>query len=512
MATPAEKLGQSLKELHALQKNGIVAIRSSDLSRTHRVRLVKNGFLQEIIRGWYIPSSPTEPSGESTIWYASFWDFCEAYLNKRFGKYWCLSPEQSLLLHTENWAIPKQLLVRSEKADNKIITLPFNTSLLIARLVIPPKVELQEKQGLKIFSLSSALISCSPQFFIHSSTEARIALSMIKDASELLPFLLEKGQSTVASRLIGAFRNIGNNRIADNILKTMQAAGYDIRENDPFQRSSPTTFSKHVESPAVKRLQILWQQMRNDIITRSFNVKSLSSLHTLSKLKAYLHKVDEIYAFDAYHSLSIEGYQVSEKLIEKVKNNKWNPDKDENDRNHRNALAARGYWQAFNSVKQSIEKVFKGENAGNVALCDHGDWYRELFAPSVTAGILKTSELIGYRNSPVYIRRSRHIPPTPEVVRDLMPAFFDLLMDEEEGFVRIVLGHFLFVYIHPYTDGNGRIGRFLMNLMAASAGYPWIIVPVEQRTLYMNALEEASIHQNIIPFCDFLITEILKGK
>jgi len=56
MATPSEKLAQSLEILHELQKQEQVAIRSRDLTRTHRERLVKNGFLQEVMKGWYIPS------------------------------------------------------------------------------------------------------------------------------------------------------------------------------------------------------------------------------------------------------------------------------------------------------------------------------------------------------------------------------------------------------------------------------------------------------------------------
>ena len=55
-------------------------------------------------------------------------------------------------------------------------------------------------------------------------------------------------------------------------------------------------------------------------------------------------------------------------------------------------------------------------------------------------------------------------------------------------------------------DDNGRIGRFLMNLMFASGGYPWIVVPVERRIEYMQALESASVNQNIMPFNDFIIT------
>ena len=85
-----------------------------------------------------------------------------------------------------------------------------------------------------------------------------------------------------------------------------------------------------------------------------------------------------------------------------------------------------------------------------------------------------------------------------------MPAFFDLLMNEPEPSVRVVLGHFVFVYIHPYMDGNGRIGRFLMNVMLAAGGYPWTVIPLEKRNDYMDALENASVSQDIKPFAIFL--------
>ena len=95
-----------------------------------------------------------------------------------------------------------------------------------------------------------------------------------------------------------------------------------------------------------------------------------------------------------------------------------------------------------------------------------------------------------------------------------MPEFFDLLIKEEHAGVRAVLGHFIFVYIHPYKDGNGRMGRFLLNAMLASGGYPWTVIPVEERNTYMNALEEASVGENIKPFATFiswLVEEGMKG-
>jgi Fic family protein len=138
-----------------------------------------------------------------------------------------------------------------------------------------------------------------------------------------------------------------------------------------------------------------------------------------------------------------------------------------------------------------------------------------MFAPSVTAGLLKPTDLAGYRNGQVYIRQSMHVPLNRDAVRDAMPAFFDLLREEQHPAVRVVLGHFVFVYIHPYMDGNGRMGRFLMNLMMAAGGYPWTVIPVAERKAYMNALEKASVGEEIGPFTDFLaglVTKRLAGE
>ena len=87
---------------------------------------------------------------------------------------------------------------------------------------------------------------------------------------------------------------------------------------------------------------------------------------------------------------------------------------------------------------------------------------------------------------------------------EAMPALFDLLENEEEPSVQAVLGHWMLGYIHPYPDGNGRLARFLMNVMLASGGYPWTVVPVEDRDAYMAALEAASVDGEIRPFAEFI--------
>ena len=510
MAAPSEKLARSLQALKDLQDRGVVAIRSSDLGRIDRERLVANGFLQAVIKGWYIPSRPDEIAGESTAWYASFWDFCASYLNERFGTDWCLSPEQSISLHAGNRTVPPQLLVRSPKGDNKITELPHGTSLLSVRYNMPELRDIEIINGLCIYALVPALIDCSPRFFQLKPTDIRATLATITDASELLEKFLEGGHTTIAGRLAGAFRNLGRERIADDIVATMRAASYDVRESDPFETKPPIILSDREPSPYVTRMRLLWQAMREPVIEHFPKSPGLTN-----DIEGYLQHVDGVYVTDAYHSLSIEGYRVSADLIERVRNQNWNPENNEEDSEHRNALAARGYYQAFQVVRDSVTKVLKGKNPGTVVDDDHRTWYRELFAPSITAGLLQAADLAGYRNGPVYIRRSMHTPPNREAVRDLMPAFFDLLTNEPDPAVRVVLGHFMFVYIHPYMDGNGRIGRFLMNVMLAAGGYPWTVIPVEERNAYMAALEAASVGEDIVPFADFLGTLVkanLDGK
>ena len=151
------KIMRALEILHGLQNaNGAAAIRVRDMTRVHRERLMANGFLQEVIKGWYIPSRPDEKKGESTTWYASFWRFAAVYLETRFGKSWSLSPEQSLTLHGGNWTVPRQLAVRSPKGKNNVTMLPHGTSPLDLKAAPPAPAERQEKDGLRLYERTAA--------------------------------------------------------------------------------------------------------------------------------------------------------------------------------------------------------------------------------------------------------------------------------------------------------------------------------------------------------------------
>jgi hypothetical protein len=235
MAQPSEKLADSLSALKELQDKGIVAIRTSQLSRTHRQRLLKAGFIREVMKGWYTPNRPDEPAGESTGWYASFRAFAAEYLSDRFGENWCLSPQQSLSLHIGDWTVPKQLLVRSTKGGNKPTQLLFGTSIFDIRLELPPVEDREVRSGLRVFNLPAALIASAPGQFTDHPDDLRAALAMIAEPSDLLRRLLDGGRTVVAGRLAGGFRNIGRNETANQILRAMRAAGHEVSESDPFK-------------------------------------------------------------------------------------------------------------------------------------------------------------------------------------------------------------------------------------------------------------------------------------
>jgi fido (protein-threonine AMPylation protein) len=504
MATPNEKLAASLAELKTLQADGRRVFRSSELTRVHRERLLKNGFLQEVLKGWLISSSPNAAAGDSTPWFASFWEFCARYCNERFGNEWHLSPDQSLLLHAEETVIPAQVVVYSPKGTNNNIDLIFGTSLYdLKQNQMPPQSDVAVRDGLRLFVPAAALTKVSEAFFAGRPVDAQVALASLRDVSDVLRRLLDGGNSVVAGRLAGAFRRIGKPDFADEIGSTMKTAGYVVRETDPF--TSEQTFGQitATAAPIVGRIQGLWNSMRAAVVRIFPKPPGLPS-----DRDAYLRFVDEIYQSDAYHSLSIEGYRVTPELIERVRSGAWNPDQDDADRQNRDALAARGYWQAFQSVKGSIAEIIAGADPGALASTAHREWYRELFQPCVGAGLIPASTLAGYRSDFVFLRTSRYVPPRWEAVRDAMPEFFELLANESEPSVRAVLGHWLFGYIHPYMDGNGRMARFLMNAMLASGGYPWTVIRVEDRAAYLRALDSASIDLKIEAFAEFIAERV----
>ena len=411
-------------------------------------------------------------------------------------------------LHAENTSVPLQVVVRAPQGGNNNLGLPFGTALFdLKSRQTPAAAELCERHGLRVYTVETALLRTPSTFFRDCSLEARTVLADVRHVGGLTHRLLAGGHSTVAGCLAGAFRHIGRDAFADEIGRAMRNTGHDsFREVNPFvppgaKRGPVGQAVRRSDSPIMHRLRALWDMAREPILCA---FPSAPGLPSGVWAQLYLDGLDAAYPDDAYHSLCIEGYRVTAELIGRVRSGRWDPESVDADLEQRDALAARGYWQAYQAVREAVGRILAGAESGTLFRDVVGEWYFQLFQPFSAAGLYDASALAGYRNRPVFLRGSRHVPPRPEILPDCMETLFDLLEDEPEPAVRAVAGHWLIGYIHPFPDGNGRIARFLMNVMLASGGYAWTTIRVEHRQTYMTALEAASVDQNVVPFAEFV--------
>ena len=495
-----QRLTRALRHLAGLQSSDRRVFRTSEMTDAVRNLLIEQGYLTHVIRGWVMATDPRGDRGDSTQWYASFWQFCAAYCEERFGSDWYVSAEQSVLLHAENTTVPHQMVVFSPKGNNNNQPLPFQTSIFDSRERNSPQADdLTTRNGVRLFTLPAALMRIPESFFRERPIDAEVALGGLRDVSGLVGRLLDGVHSTVAGRLAGAFRHVGRIDVAEDILDAFKRLQLEIREENPFLTPPRAERVRGHVSPIVGRIRTLWEAGRQRVLDAFPPEPGLPADGA-----GYMAGVNDIYRFDAYHSLSIEGYRVTPELIERVASGDWNPEVDNDDRERHNALAARGYYLAFESAKQVVTQILGGAPAGSLMRRAHIGWYRSLFEPYVTAGLSKASGFSGYRNHPVYLRTSRYVPPQSDLIQDAMDALLDLLESEPSASVRAVMGHWIFGYIHPFHDGNGRTSRLLMNAMLASGGYPWTVIRVDDRDQYLHALDRASIDNDIGPFADFI--------
>lgn len=503
------KLSRALSELHAVLGADRGVVRGPQLNNATRRLLLEKGFLREILKGWYFVSDPTAATGETTPFYANFWEYLSSYLTERFGEGYCLNAEHSLLRHVQHNVVPKQVNVLLATNTSQVLDIAFGHSLMLypAGANFPAADRIAVVGGLRCMSLPYCLVMLPPRVFAQAAKDVQIALSALDDPAAVAA-LVDDNLSGVA-RVVAGLRRIGRNAFAEDVLRQLEGLNLKLpAETDAFAGQPAYILGDGPRSPLYTRLKLLWARHRETVLqVRPTPIASGASVD------AYLRHIEGVRLDDTYHSLSIERYRVTPALIAKVASGEWNPDLSSRDQQQVEAMAARGYLDAFALVQADAGQAFAAGPTPAVAARlfreRHQAWYQGLFGPSVTAGILTRSDLVGYRRHMVFLRGSLHSPPHYDYVRDGMSALQECFAEELDAFVRAVLGHWLFGFVHPYMDGNGRMARFAMNLMLASGGYPWTIIRVEDREAYMAALERASVDDNLAPFARFIADSVV---
>jgi Fic family protein len=183
------------------------------------------------------------------------------------------------------------------------------------------------------------------------------------------------------------------------------------------------------------------------------------------------------------------------------------------------------------TYRETAEVIEHGLTVGGKPLRDHLEavdhyaavqWMREIAAEATPLGETTVTELhrrIVARSQPEiasfyspYPRRvagSAVVFPNPAKTPALMEAFGDWLRDAPATAETAFDAHFRLTAIHPFSDGNGRTARLLMNLILIRGGYPPVAVRPEDRKAYLDALEQASLSGDLAGFQNLMHQRLL---
>ena len=124
-----------------------------------------------------------------------------------------------------------------------------------------------------------------------------------------------------------------------------------------------------------------------------------------------------------------------------------------------------------------------------------------LFLHQMLIGNINDSIAGRFRNQGEYVRIGTHIAPAPEHVALMIEELLiEYASDYETYFVdKIAQFHLNFGNIHPFNDGNGRIGRILINYQFQQLGFPGVIIRDKEKQTYYRGFHEYRDRQNSKP-------------
>ena len=155
--------------------------------------------------------------------------------------------------------------------------------------------------------------------------------------------------------------------------------------------------------------------------------------------------------------------------------------------------------------KQAVEYVLKNAHKGFRVT---EEYIRELHNMIVFAIDENRGE---FRKEPVYLRNNIKTFPNSKGVPKLISNLVAGIEDREKNIIsRATLTHYEFEDIHPFTDGNGRVGRLLMITQLLAEGYAPAIIRIEDRVRYMDAFRLADL-RDYSPLILFIGESIIRG-
>ncbi|GMQ81726.1 MAG: Fic family protein [Rhodothermia bacterium] len=223
-------------------------------------------------------------------------------------------------------------------------------------------------------------------------------------------------------------------------------------------------------------------------------------LQLRNDMKDLIDQAREAKTFDLYHSTSIEGYRLRYEDVSVILGG--DPAGGLSEVDVKNRMAVLGYSRAFDSLLERFESTEIPVGIDNKLIFD---LYVSLFYPSVEAGIVGSDQLAEWRSAPVFIRNTTYVPPSAGRIPEMMDVFISNLEKVADPVSKAILCHLILVSIHPFPDGNGRVGRFLMNTAFLNGHRPWLTIREYERDIYFRSLRQAQLEDDASAFAKFIV-------
>lgn len=242
-----------------------------------------------------------------------------------------------------------------------------------------------------------------------------------------------------------------------------------------FDEIEPKFYISEDNKEIIKKIEdkLLLIKLDNNIRKRNLQIKSrVRSIHS---------------------SLAIEANSLSLESVESIIDNKL-------------VLGDRKEIQEVKNANELYERL------------DEYDWRKEKdFLDAHTVLMKYFDDDNGYyRNHGEGVKKGEKViytAPQSVLVPSLMKSLFKFMNDNEKNIHPLVLAaifHYYFVYIHPFSDGNGRIARFWVSLILTNWNYKFAYIPIEEEIYlnqeeYYDSIAQSHINGNANVFIDFML-------
>jgi len=245
-------------------------------------------------------------------------------------------------------------------------------------------------------------------------------------------------------------------RKGERILKKEKYLGKEVPKN---LDEAIADFKREIECPLYKKLELIKRNFQAEWKKLPESVKAKEK--------------EEIAIAFTYNTNAIEGSTITLEEAREIIHDKISPNK-----------PLRDVREAEAHSKVFLEMLEKKEKVTNELILK---WHNNIFS--------ETKSDISGKYREYLVRIGSHLAPDWQEVKKMMSDLVEFIGKSELNPVELsARAHYKFEKVHPFGDGNGRVGRLLMNQILWHEGYPMLIIEYKKRRSYYKALQKDEEH------------------